>query len=105
MGIALLRRETASELHGPHVQRVLVAICADGWVRRGVPCGSFVVLWMAGGAQEIPTIACWRCYVVAGADWWAVPTLRYAGLMADYRGYFVAGGTYFFTRVAYRRRE
>jgi putative transposase len=33
-----------------------------------------------------------------------MPTLRYAGGMADYRRYFIAGGTYFFTIVTYRRR-
>jgi hypothetical protein len=37
-------------------------------------------------------------------DWWALPTLRYADGTADYRRYFVAGGTCFFTIVTYRRR-
>ena len=61
-------------------------------------------VWQVKVKANPPTIVCWRCYVVSGSDWWAVPTLRYADLMADYRRYFVAGGTYFFTLVTYRRR-
>ncbi len=33
-----------------------------------------------------------------------MPTLRHAAAIADYRRYFVAGGTYIFTIVTHRRR-